>query len=250
MDHPPPSRVAAIVPAAGRGERLPGSVSKQFRMLGGVPLVWHALRRIADSGVVGRIVLVLPAESIEAFSAPEGMAVPLDIVQGGPRRQDSVAGGLAALPPEAEWVIVHDGARPLVPPSLVRACLAAALESGAAIAALPVVDTLKREGAAGFAGETIPREGLWQAQTPQVARRDLLERALREAAAAGREGTDEAALLEAIGVRAKLVAGARENLKVTGPADFAAAEAFLAAGLENVTGLEGAAGFEGAEENS
>ncbi|MDA1001266.1 MAG: 2-C-methyl-D-erythritol 4-phosphate cytidylyltransferase [bacterium] len=229
MALPPPSQVAAIVPAAGRGERLPGAVPKQFRLLGGEPLIWHSLRRIAESGAVGRIVLVLPAGAEADFAPPGGLATPLEIAPGGPRRQDSVANGLAALGPEVEWVIVHDGARPLVPPSLVRECLSAALESGAAIAALPVVDTLKREGAAGLAGETLPREGLWQAQTPQAVRRDLLERALREAAAAGREGTDEAALLEAVGVRAKLVVGALSNLKVTGPADFAAAAAFLAA---------------------
>ena len=225
---PPPSRVGAVVPAAGRGERLPGAAPKQFRPLGGIPLIWHSLYRLAQSGAVGSIVLVVPPGSLGALVLPKDTGLPVQATEGGARRQDSVEKGLLALPPEAEWVVVHDGARPLLPPALVRACLEGALETGASLAALPVSDTVKRGGAGGFAEGTVSRDGLWLAQTPQVARRELLAKALRAAREEGREGTDEAALLEAIGVRVRLVPGDPINLKVTRPQDLALAEAYLA----------------------
>lgn len=230
---PPPSRVGAVVPAAGRGERLPGAAPKQFRPLAGMPLLWHPLYRLAQSGVVGAIVLVVPPGSLRAIELPPALGLPLQVIEGGARRQDSVERGLLVLPPGVEWAVVHDGARPLLPPGLVRACLAGAQETGAALAALPISDTVKRGGAGGFAEGTLPREGLWLAQTPQAARRELLEKALRAAREAGREGTDEAALLEAIGVRVRLVPGDPVNLKVTRAEDLALAEAYLAlAGAE------------------
>ena len=208
--------------------RLPGPVAKQFRELGGIPVLHHTLWRLAREGRVGWIALALPAGEVGAFVPPADLPVTVLPVAGGGRRQDSVANGLAALPAEAEWVIVHDAARPLLPPGLVEACLSGALETGAAIAAIPVSDTVKRAGSGGFAVETVPRGDLWLAQTPQAARRDLLERALARAAAEGFEGTDEAALLEAAGVRVKLVLGSKANLKVTTPEDLALAEAYLA----------------------
>ncbi|MEE9275152.1 MAG: 2-C-methyl-D-erythritol 4-phosphate cytidylyltransferase [bacterium] len=228
MHLPPAETVGAVVPAAGEGRRLPGATAKQFRRLAGAPMLWHTLRRLAGAGAIGRIVLVLPPSEIEGFALPGDLPVPVDVAAGGPRRQDSVSNGLAALPPQIEWVAVHDGARPLLPPALVADCLAAARGSGAAIAALPASDTVKRADGEGFSQETLPRSGLWLAQTPQVARRDLLARALEAAAARGLEGADEAALLEAIGVRVKMVPGSRENLKITSPDDLALAEALLA----------------------
>lgn len=222
-----PSKVGAVVPAAGRGERLPGAVPKQFRSLAGIPLHWHCLYRLAGSGAVGAIVLVVPPGSGEV-ELPPGLALPLRVAEGGARRQDSVENGLRALPPGVEWVVVHDAARPLLPPGLVEACLAGAVETGASLAALPVSDTLKQAVPEGFTAGTVPRGGLWLAQTPQVARRELLEKALRAAREEGREGTDEAALLEAIGVKVRLVPGDPVNLKVTRPGDLALAEAWLA----------------------
>ncbi|MFC1491272.1 2-C-methyl-D-erythritol 4-phosphate cytidylyltransferase [Nitrospinota bacterium] len=224
---PSAEKVGAVVPAAGRGVRLPGPVPKQFRLLGGVPMLRHTLARLAGEGRVGTIVVVLPVSEVESFEPPVGLGAEVRAVAGGARRQDSVANGVAALPGGAEWVVVHDGARPLLPPGLVGACLGGARESGACIAALSVADTVKRASGGGFAEETLPRSDLWLAQTPQVARRDLLERAIEEAAARGFEGTDEASLLEAAGVRVKLVPGAKSNLKITTPEDLAVAEAYL-----------------------
>jgi len=207
-------------------------VGKQYRLLGGVPLIRHTLTRLAGGGRIGSIALALPPPAEAPPGLLDGLKVPVRVVEGGRTRQESVARGLAALPAGVEWVVVHDGARPLLPPELVEACLAGAQESGASIAALPVSDTVKRAREEGFAAETLSREGLWLAQTPQVARRDLLERAFEDASARGREGTDEAALLESIGVRVRLVPGAASNLKITTPEDLALAEAYLAHSAE------------------
>ena len=148
------------------------------------------------------------------------MEVAVEVVEGGARRQDSVRNGLDLLGEDVSWVVVHDGARPLVTPDIMERCLIGAAETGAAIAALPVVDTVKTGDAQGFIEETRPREGLWLAQTPQVARRELLARAMEWADANDFEGTDEAALLEAVGVRVKLVEGSAQNIKVTTPGDI------------------------------
>ncbi len=224
---PPAEKVGAVVPAAGGGERLPGPVAKQFRDLGGAPLLHRTLWRLAEEGRVGCIALVLPASEVASFEPPAGLPVPVLPVAGGSERQYSVVNGLSALPPEVEWVIVHDGARPLLPPGLVEACLAGALETGAAIAALPVSDTVKRAGMGDFIEATVPRGDLWLAQTPQVSRRDLLERSFALAAADGFEGTDEAALLEAMGIRVRLIPGSKFNIKITTPEDLEMAEAYL-----------------------
>lgn len=216
---PGPDETAAIVPAAGRGLRLPGAVAKQFQILAGKPLFHHCLLRIARAGLVGRIVLALPPGT-DPPDLPEGIGVEVQVAQGGARRQDSVRNGLALLGDDVSWVVVHDGARPLVTPDLIERCLIGAAQTGAAIAALPVVDTVKTGDAEGFIEATRPREGLWLAQTPQAARRELLVRAMAWADANDFEGTDEAALLEAIGVRVKLVEGSVQNIKVTTPGDI------------------------------
>lgn len=216
---PDPDETAAIVPAAGKGLRLPGAVAKQFQTLAGKPLFHHSLLRIARAGLVGRIVVVVPPDS-ERPDLPVGMNVDVQVVEGGARRQDSVRNGLAALGDDVSWVVVHDGARPLVTSALIEKCLIGASETGAAIAALPVVDTVKMGDAEDFIEATRPREGLWLAQTPQAARRELLARAMDWADANDFEGTDEASLLEATGVRVKLVEGSPQNIKVTTPGDI------------------------------
>ena len=170
-------------------------------------------------GLVGRIVVAIPAGSSPP-GLPDGLDADVRLVEGGARRQDSVRNGLDALGEDVSWVVVHDGARPLVTPELMERCLLGAAETGAAIAALPVVDTVKVSDVDGFIEATRPRDGLWLAQTPQVARRELLVRAMEWAEANDFEGTDEAALLEAAGVRVKLVEGSAGNIKVTTPGDM------------------------------
>jgi 2-C-methyl-D-erythritol 4-phosphate cytidylyltransferase len=221
-----PMRVAAIVVAAGRGERLGHALPKAFVPLRGRTLIGHSVAALAASERVDAIQPVLPA-GLE-LPPDARLAKVLAPVAGGARRQDSVAAGLAALPPEVEWVAVHDAARPLVRPSAVSRVIEAAQHHGAALLAAPVRDTLKRVRA-GAVVETIPRDECWAAQTPQVFRAEWLRASLEKARAEGRTGTDCAQLVEALGVRVYVVEGDPDNWKITHREDLAAAERVLEA---------------------
>lgn len=217
--------VGAIVAAAGRGERL-GRGPKALVSLAGRPLLRWALLSLADCPLVSEIVIAAPPEEETAVRRLAGDFPQVRaVVPGGEHRQHSVARGLAALSGEVRWVVVHDAARPLVTPGLVEAVIRAAWEAGAALAAVPVADTLK-EGRERVT-RTLSREGVWQAQTPQAFRRDWLERAHRQAAREGYVATDDSALLEKYGYPVRLVRGNRLNLKITEPEDLAWAEAWL-----------------------
>lgn len=225
---PPPERVAAIVVAAGRGERL-GVPAKVLLPLAGRPMLAWSLRALARAQAVGPVVVVAGAHTLaaaEELVAREGFTDVATIVAGGERRQDSVAAGLAALPAGTEIVLIHDGARPLADAELFDRCALAAAEHDAAIAAIPVADTLKRVAGETIVG-TVNRSGLWAAQTPQAFRLETLRRAL--AAAAGEEVTDEARLCEAAGIPVRVVPASLANLKVTHHEDIAVADALLRA---------------------
>jgi 2-C-methyl-D-erythritol 4-phosphate cytidylyltransferase len=225
-------RTAALVLAAGRGERLGHAVPKGFVPLAGRPLLLHALAVMEAVAEIERVVAVVPEGALERYrEAVAGAGGALrklaDPVAGGRERQDSMRAGLAALPAGIELVAVHDAARPLVTPGAVRRVIAAARESGAAILAVPVRDTIKRVRD-GRILETPVRAECWAAQTPQVFRVEILREALAKADAEGRLGTDEAELVEALGVAVHVVRGEPENLKVTGPEDLLLAERILA----------------------
>ncbi|UCE87949.1 MAG: 2-C-methyl-D-erythritol 4-phosphate cytidylyltransferase [Deltaproteobacteria bacterium] len=224
--------VAALVLAAGRGERLGDSVPKAYLPLAGTPLVVRALEAMAASPDVDRVTPVVAEADLERFAAlaPALRRVPklTDPVLGGAERQDSVKCGLAALGEAVGWVAVHDAARPLVEPDAVSRVVRAAREHGAALLALPVADTIKRV-ADGVVVETPPREAFWAAQTPQVFRAELLREAIAKAEAEGLRATDDAALVERLGVRVRVVRGDPSNLKITHREDLAAAEAWLRA---------------------
>ena len=220
---------AVIIPAAGFGTRMNLDCPKQYLLLAGLPIVVRALRPFYEEAGISRLVVAAPADQVEKtrglldqYGFTEDRVT---VVAGGKRRQDSVKAGLAALGPEIEVVLVHDGARPLISRELIRRCLAAVAKDGAAIAAVPVKDTLKKGKADGSVESTIDRRDLWQAQTPQGARRELLERAFRENGE--REVTDESSLLEQAGIPVTLVAGAEENLKITRIEDLEVAERLL-----------------------
>jgi 2-C-methyl-D-erythritol 4-phosphate cytidylyltransferase len=220
-----PRDVGVVVVAAGRGERAGGTVPKQFREVAGVPLVLRALRPFTVHPDVAHVVVVLPPDLIER--PPEWLAVlrggTLSLVGGGAERSDSAAAGLRALPPQCRVVLVHDGARPFTERSVIDAVIAGAREGNGAVPAVPVSDTLKRVGEEGAAVTgTVPREGLWRAQTPQGFPRALLEAAYARAGGGG--ATDDAALVEALGAPVIVVPGSTRNLKVTTPDDFVLAE--------------------------
>jgi len=221
-------QTAALVLAAGRGERLGSPIPKAFVELLGKTLLQRSVETLVRVSTLDRVVPVVPPESVE-FRADSRLPVSEKLVAavtGGGARQDSVRLGLEALSAETRWVVVHDAARCLVSVAEVEAVIGAARETGAAILARPSTDTLKRvrEGAI---EATLDRSQCWAAQTPQVFRVDLLREALEKAAAEGFVGTDDAQLVERLGVAVQVVPGSARNLKITTPEDLRVAEALL-----------------------
>jgi 2-C-methyl-D-erythritol 4-phosphate cytidylyltransferase len=222
-----PRDVGVVVVAAGRGTRLGGETPKQYQPIAGVPMVLRAVRPFAAHPDVAQVALVLPPADAEAPPAfLRGVAgAGLVVVAGGAERSDSVAAGLGALGPECTIVLVHDAARPFVGRAVIDAVIAHARAGEGAVAAVRVSDTLKQAAAedATRVARTVPRDGLWRAQTPQGFPRAVLERAY--AAARGESGaTDDAALVERIGVSVRLVPDSPRNMKVTTSEDLALAE--------------------------
>jgi tRNA threonylcarbamoyl adenosine modification protein (Sua5/YciO/YrdC/YwlC family) len=234
-----PRDVGVDIVAAGQGTRL-GGVPKQFRDIAGEPMLFRTLRPFLDHAEVRTVVVALPAAVLET-PPPwlSGLAGPrVRLVAGGAERADSVRAGLAALPRDCTTVLVHDGARPFPSPAVITAVIAGARRGEGAIAALPVTDTLK-EAALKSDGiprvcRTVPRAGLWRAQTPQGFPRALLE----TAHAAGGAGTDDAELVERAGGTVTLVADSALNLKVTTAEDLLLAACIARAG-ESANGQAG-----------
>ncbi|MEM7226576.1 MAG: bifunctional 2-C-methyl-D-erythritol 4-phosphate cytidylyltransferase/2-C-methyl-D-erythritol 2,4-cyclodiphosphate synthase [Pseudomonadota bacterium] len=225
------ARVAALVVAAGRGERFGGERPKQYQGLGGQPLLRHSLSMLAGHPAVAAVRAVVdPAHWAFYDEAADGLEL-LDPVAGGAERHDSVRQGLESLADQApDLVLIHDGARPLLPPEVVDRVIAALDRAPGAIAALPVADTLKRaEGEA--IGATVPRAGLWRAQTPQGFRFAEILTAYRDLTAGA--WTDDAAVAEQAGLEVLLVEGAEASLKVTTPENLAQAESLLRAREES-----------------
>ncbi len=220
---------AALVLAAGRGERLGAGRPKAFVELGGLPLLARSLAALAASDAIDALVPVVPAGfGLQVSNAAWLREIPKvgAPVDGGAERQDSMRAGLAALPPEVALVAVHDAARPFVRPEDVARVVAAAREHGAALLAVPARDTIKRVRA-GRVVETPPRAECWAAQTPQVFRTEILREALAKACADGVVGTDDAQLVERLGVPVRIVEGDAGNQKITTAEDLAWAEARL-----------------------
>jgi 2-C-methyl-D-erythritol 4-phosphate cytidylyltransferase / 2-C-methyl-D-erythritol 2,4-cyclodiphosphate synthase len=213
--------LAAILVAAGTGSRFGAETPKQFLTLLGEPVIRHAARALIKAGATVQPV----GEATPIAAALDGLPH-LPVVPGGASRQDSVLAGLLALRPHApEFVLVHDAARPMVPPGTVPALLAALARFPGAIPAAPVADTLKR-AKDGIIVETVPRESLFRAQTPQAFRFDVLL-AAHHAGVTG--ATDDASLLEALGQSVAIVAGSESNIKLTYPDDLARLEAVMPA---------------------
>ena len=222
-----PPQAAAVIVAAGRGERLGAAIPKAFVAVAGVPMLLHAARRVALSPEVGRIVVVVGASDVDRarmLLMQHGVRNVTAVVPGGAHRQDSVFAGLPHLG-EAPVAVVHDGARPLVPPDVVTAVIQAAAEAGAASAGLPVRETVKLVDGAD-ARQTLDRDRLWVAHTPQAFRTALLREAHHRAKAEGFYGTDDAVLVERLGYAVRMVEDSPRNLKVTVPADLDLAEAY------------------------
>jgi 2-C-methyl-D-erythritol 4-phosphate cytidylyltransferase len=220
-----PVTVAAILVAAGSGQRLGAGVPKAFVRVAGATLLEHAVARFAAHPGVGSVVVVAPASHLDEAAALTGVTA----VVGGSTRQASVAAGLAALGDHVEYVLVHDVARPFVPAAVIDAVVAALREgAGAVVPVAPIHDTVRRVGTGGALGEVVDRSTLVAVQTPQGFRRTVLVAA--HGRSAGLVATDDAGLVEAFGVPVVPVPGADESFKVTTPADLARAEALAGLG--------------------
>ena len=216
--------VSALIAAGGQGARFGGGHPKQLLTLAGRPILQRSVDAFLHSSIIDEVIVAVPAEVAAAPPAYlQSATKPLRVVVGGPRRRDSVAHAFAHTSPQAAVVVIHDAARPLVSDEVIRRTIEGAVAAGAAIAAVRAHDTVKRAGADGLIAETIPREQIYLAQTPQAFRRGVL----RDALATSGDATDEAALAERAGHRVKLVEGDPTNLKITTADDLAIAERLL-----------------------
>ena len=232
-DGPLPDGVGAVVVAAGSSRRMDG-VDKIFAPLAGVPGIAHVLDQLEAFPPLQRIAVVVGEGSLDrcrALVASRGYRKIAGVCVGGSRRQDSVRLGLELLveasaqdPGPPEWVMVHDGARPCLDQGILQRGLEAVRELGAAVAGVPVKDTIKEVSAQGLVTGTPPREGLWAAQTPQVFRFSLLWDAHQRWQD---DVTDDATMVERLGQPVRMFLGSYENLKVTTPEDLAVAELIL-----------------------
>ncbi len=217
--------VGAVIVAAGESRRMQG-IDKIFHPLDGIPIVWHSILALQSHSSVVDVVLVISKsnfERAEELIDTQGYQGSVTVCEGGERRQDSVLQGLNTLK-ECELVAVHDGARPFISGELVDRGIATALQSGAAIAAVPVKDTIKASDCDGRVTRTIPRDRLWAIQTPQVFRTYLLEEAHRRVT---QTVTDDASMVEAIGHPVQVFLGSYYNIKVTTPEDLTIANAII-----------------------
>ena len=217
-----------MVAAAGGSTRM--GQPKQHILLGQYPVLIHTLMALQQVDAVDEILLIARSEDIDSFMAQAqaaGVSKLRTAVAGGTTRQQSVANGLAALPPEATIVGIHDGARPLIDPDTVTAVIEMAAQCGGAAVAVPVKDTLKRTDADGVIIDTPDRTLLWRVQTPQVFDRAALCAAMAAAIAEGKDYTDDCQLMEAAGHKVRLVTGLDTNLKLTTPEDISLAKALM-----------------------
>jgi 2-C-methyl-D-erythritol 4-phosphate cytidylyltransferase len=229
-------KVIVIIPAAGLGTRMAGPAvgkapAKQFTEINGVPVLIHTLRKFTAAPGVTEIVIALRKSEAENFAPrldQERFSKPVRIVEGGEHRQESVANAIKAVSAAAEdLVLVHDGVRPFVDLETIQHVIDAAVKHGAAIAAVPAVDTIKqvdRTADGAVVNATIPREHIVLVQTPQGFRFNVLQRAFNEAERDGFTGTDEASLVERMGHPVAVVMGSPRNIKITTPADLELAE--------------------------
>ena len=225
--------VGVILPAAGFGARMGSSIPKQYLELAGEPVLIRTIRSFLDCTDIDLVVIAVAADQRQHMQTLLAGYLSTDqqekviIATGGATRQLSVKAGFDAMPARMKIILVHDGARPLISSRLIRSCIKTVIARGAAIAAIPVNDTIKRVNADKSIGKTIDRSNLYAAQTPQGAHRHLFEQAYRVAERDGFTGTDEASLFEHAGIAVAVVEGEERNIKITRPGDLRIARGLL-----------------------
>ncbi len=221
---------AAIIVAAGRGERMGAKLDKAFLSLGSRPVAAYSLMAFENCPDVDQIILVVRREQVEAAKGMVrmfGISKLRKVVHGGSKRQDSVRNGLAALAPEVQYVAVHDAARPMVTSDLISETVRAARKHGSGVAASRIVDTIKFVEKGTLVKETMDRTKLWAVQTPQSFRHDILVRAYKKLAESNKTVTDDSAAVELLGEPVRLVEWGEPNLKITVVQDLTIAAAIL-----------------------
>lgn len=225
------SKVCTLIPAAGKGNRMARSLKKPYLKLAKKPILAHTIQRFEQNTAVDAIFVIVDegdfSECCKTVLDPYPFTKVQKLVAGGETRQRSVYNGVRALSADVDFVIVHDGVRPFVTDETIFACLTAADECGAAVAAVPVKDTIKVADENCFITETPDRERLWAVQTPQVFRKTLLQEAHQTAREQQLTVTDDAALVEQLGFPVQLVKGSYANLKITTPVDLQIAEVLV-----------------------
>lgn len=226
-------KVSAIVPSAGRGIRLRSKTEKPFVMLGDKPILARTLLKLSKNSRIKEIILAVKKDKINKTKQDiinKYQIKKVKVVKGGLRRQDSVYNALKAVSDDADFVLIHDGVRPFVTDKLIAVLLKGALRYGASVAAIPVKPTLKFTRSKRFIEYTPDRKNYWEAQTPQVFRKVLIEKAYKNAIAKNIRATDDSTLTEKIGIRPKIVSGLYSNIKITTQEDLALARILIAAG--------------------
>lgn len=220
--------LAVIIPAAGSGTRLGSRIPKPFIPLNGKAILEHTIAQFLPVKGLSQIIVATSKSSFEdvenIFANFGGTQVDLTLVEGGAERQHSIENALKYLKPEIELVAIHDAVRPFISKAEIEKCVQAASEFGGAILAVPAKDTIKKVDSSGIISETPVRANLWQAQTPQIFKKDLLLNAYKKAREDNYLGTDDASLIEYIGGAVKIIEGDRKNLKITYPLDLIIAE--------------------------
>lgn len=221
----------AVIVSAGKGQRFMEEKKKQFFSLGGKPILSRTLDSFEICPLIRSILLVVGEEDMDyclkEVIEPYAYRKISQIIPGGKRRQDSVKNGIDALPEDTEIVVIHDGVRPFVTREMIEMSVRGAVRFGAVIMAMPVKDTIKMVSSDGTLLETLERESLWQAQTPQTFKVPLIREAYLKATEEGFTGTDDASLVERLGVKVHLLPGSYTNIKITTQEDWMLANLFL-----------------------
>jgi len=216
--------LSVVIPAAGQGLRMGAKVPKQFIELNGKPIIHHTIAIFEALDWVDTIILCVPKEEVSHVQKEMANQTKVKVAIGGEKRQDSVYNGLKAVGKNSGFVAVHDGVRPFITEDLIKTVFEGAKKFGAAVAAIPMNDTLKRADKEGLLQENVERENLWRMQTPQIFRTELLLEAMEKAQSERFYGTDEGSLLQFIGKPVKFILGSEFNIKITRPEDLALGE--------------------------
>jgi 2-C-methyl-D-erythritol 4-phosphate cytidylyltransferase len=224
-------KITALIPSAGNGLRMGGDTRKQYIHIHEKPITAHTLLKFQALSEIHQIILIVPKEDIPFCEKEIVSRYNLDkvgkIIAGGKERQDSVYNGIKALDGDEDIVIVHDGVRPFATEAMILESIKTASESGAAIVAIPAKDTIKSVSEGGVVERTVDRSRLWQVQTPQTFRRELLTEAYKKAISEKFYGTDDSSLVERMGAKVMVVPGSEFNIKITTPRDLILAEGII-----------------------